>query len=80
MALSNAAVLKLMEDCEAAGGEIREVGAQEFDFRSEYGAILRVKHGSGKGLSILLVGTPYGTVVSPPIKVTLTQARALSEL
>jgi hypothetical protein len=69
-----------MSDCEDAGGEAYEVDYQEVEFHSEQGAVLRVKYTNGKPSSLLLVGTPAGTALRPAIKVTVAQARALSEL
>jgi hypothetical protein len=78
--LSYAAVTKLLNDCEETGGDLSEVGPLQFEFHAEQGAILRVKFTNGKPSSLLLIGTAAGTAISPPIKVTVTQARALSEL
>ena len=78
--LSDKAVHSLVDDCVSAGGEAYEVGFQEFEFHSEQGAVLRVKYTNGKPSYLVLVGTAAGTSIRPAIKVTVAQARALSEL
>lgn len=78
--LSDKAVHSLVDDCVAAGGEAYEVDFMLFEFHSEQGAVLRVKYTNNKPSSLLLVGTPAGTPIRPAIKVTVAQARALSEI
>ena len=79
--LSDKAVHSLVDDCVSAGGDAYEVDHLEFEFHSEQGAVLRVKYtNNNKPSYLLLVGTAAGTSIRPAIKVTVAQARALSEL
>jgi hypothetical protein len=78
--LSDAAVTKLMSDCEDAGGEVYEVSFQEYEFGGEYGCTFRTKYKNGKPVSLKVVVDAFGNAVKPPIPVTVAKARALAEL
>ena len=78
--LSAKEVTKLMNDCVSAGGEVEEADFQEYLFYAPSAPSFLAKFNGGKIVSLRLVTSAQGAAITPPIKVSAAQARALSDL